>query len=275
MKRRAVVGATAGIVLAGGGALAARQVLEAEADEKPVLPPYLQGEAPGAHAVFVALDPLKRSAGVPGKELRHVLKCLNAARSGGVEPWIGLGEPLFRQSGAPPRQLTAMPVFAGDVLDPSHVQGNLLLQCAGRDAGDVRSAVERLLGDLSGWRVRWRIEGFRNENRAEDGRGLARNPFHFTEGFGNPDDVRGVLDRALVRADQGEAGWAVGGSYQAVRIIQLATELWDKDPVPEQERIIGRRRDGRWLDGTPNGEQPCGSQGQGHAAGLTCTSRGP
>ncbi|MEW2128710.1 hypothetical protein ACFWNC_28880 [Streptomyces sp. NPDC058369] len=97
---------------------------------------------------------------------------------------------------------------------------------------------------------------FRKENRTEDGRGLARNPFHFTEGFGNPDDVRGVLDRALVRGDQGEAGQAVGGRYQVVCIIQLATELWDRDAVTEQERIIGRRKDGRWLDGTPNAEQP-------------------
>ncbi|MFD6424366.1 hypothetical protein [Streptomyces sp. NPDC060198] len=66
-----------------------------------------------------------------------------------------------------------MPSFSGDVLDPSYTHGDLLLQCAGRAAGDVRSAVERLLGDLSGWRVRWRIEGFRNENRAEGGRPLS------------------------------------------------------------------------------------------------------
>ncbi|MFC9428422.1 Dyp-type peroxidase [Streptomyces sp. NPDC056987] len=47
-----------------------------------------------------------------------------------------------------------------------------------------------------------------------------------------------------------------GGSYQVVRIIRLATELWDKDSVDEQERITGRRRDGRWLDGAPVDEQP-------------------
>lgn len=212
--------------------------------------------APGAHAFFVALDLPESASGDSGKELRHVLKYVNAVRSSGTDLWIGLGASLFHQGGVPPQQLTAMPVFAGDVLDPSHAQGDLLLQCAGRDAEGVRAAVERLLSDLSAWRVRWRIEGFRDENRAEGGRGLARNPFHFTEGFGNPDDVRGLTDRALVRADQGEPEWAVGGSYQVVRIIQLATELWEKDSVPEQERIIGRHRDGRWLDGTPNGEQP-------------------
>lgn len=41
-----------------------------------------------------------------------------------------------------------------------------------------------------------------------------------------------------------------------IRIIRLATDFWDRDTVHEQERIIGRRRDGRWLDGTPSDERP-------------------
>lgn len=116
--------------------------------------------------------------------------------------------------------------------------------------------MDQVVGSVPGWRVRWSIDGFRADNRAEGGRGLARNPFHFTEGLGNPGSEAETLDRVLVRADQGEPDWAVGGSYQVVRIIRLATELWDKDSVEEQERIVGRRRDGRWLDGAPAGEQP-------------------
>lgn len=96
----------------------------------------------------------------------------------------------------------------------------------------------------------------RPENRTEDGRGLARNPFHFTEGYGNPATPSGVEERATVNAAQGEPPWAVGGSYQVIRIIRLATDFWDRDTIHEQERIIGRRRNGRWLDGTPSTEQP-------------------
>ncbi|MFE1963120.1 Dyp-type peroxidase [Streptomyces sp. NPDC059479] len=134
--------------------------------------------------------------------------------------------------------------------------GGVSVQVAGDRADRVETAAERLQAALQGWRVRWRVDGFRAENRVEDGRGLARNPFHFTEGFGNPASDRETADRVLVRAGQGEPDWAVGGSYQVVRIIRFATELWDKDSAYEQERIIGRRRDGRWLDGAPRNEEP-------------------
>lgn len=94
------------------------------------------------------------------------------------------------------------------------------------------------------WRQRWRIGGFRKENRNQGGKWLARNPFHFTEGFGNPDTEREIVDRAVVVPGQGEPAWAEGGSYQVIRIVRFATDLWDRDSVDEQERIIGRRMGG-------------------------------
>nr|WP_269801399.1 Dyp-type peroxidase [Streptomyces odonnellii] len=179
-----------------------------------------------------------------------------SARTGGTTASLALGSGVFGVGGRSPRLLRLMPSFAGDLLDPAQSHGDVLVQIAGERAGDVTDAVERLLGVATGWRVRWRVEGFRADNRVEDGHGLARNPFHFTEGFGNPAGERETAERALVRDGQGEPDWAVGGSYQVVRIIRFATELWDKDSVHEQERIIGRRRDGRWLDGAPTDEQP-------------------
>lgn len=149
-----------------------------------------------------------------------------------------------------------MPSFAGDVIDPSQSHGDLLLHITGTSTRAVKDAAERALQALPHWDVRWRLDGHRPENHTEHGRGLARNPFHFTEGYGNPDTSAGIAERAVVRADQGEPAWTVGGSYQVVRIIRLATDFWDRDTIHEQERIIGRRRDGRWLDGTPSDERP-------------------
>lgn len=240
----------------GGGALLRKGSFDTVGAADSVAPERLFGRAAFPWTVVFAVDAASRATEGRERELRHVLECVSGVRSDGLDTSIGLGASLLWDKARSPRQLARMPAFAGDVLDPGRSHGDLLIQVAGQVRGGVEGAAGRLLKELSGWRVRWRIEGFRAENRVEDGRGLARNPFHFTEGFGNPDDYRGVADRALVRADQGEPDWTVGGSYQVVRIIQLATELWDKDTVHEQERIIGRRRDGRWLDGTPPGERP-------------------
>ncbi|KNB53391.1 Dyp-type peroxidase [Streptomyces caatingaensis] len=149
-----------------------------------------------------------------------------------------------------------MPSFPGDLLDPRTSHGDVLVQIEARSRSAAAEASDRLLGAFPAWRLRWRMDGFLAGSRTERGRALTRDPFHFTEGFGNPPNEREVRDRSLVRPGQGEPDWAVGGSYQVVRLVRLATELWDMDSQEEQERVIGRRRDGRWLDGTPAEEEP-------------------
>lgn len=219
------------------------------------MPVQLGGARPGTRVAMVALD--REPRGAESRDaLRQLVKGVRTVEGPGLTVGLALAASAFGSDEARPRQLVAMPSFAGDLLDPARSHGDVLVQVAGDRAADVRKTVERLLPAVPGWRLRWRIDGFRAENREENGRALARNPFHFTEGFGNPADDRETAERALVRAGQGEPDWAVGGSYQVVRIIRFATELWDKDSVPEQERIIGRRRDGRWLDGAPTDEEP-------------------
>jgi deferrochelatase/peroxidase EfeB len=198
-------------------------------------------------------------AGREGREasaLRAAHRAVTAVDGNGVAAWVAFGEGALPKDAEGPRQLKAMPSFAGDVLDPSQSQGALLLQITSTSAEAAKEATVRTLRALPQWRVRWRVAGQRPDNRTEDGRGLAGNPFHFTEGFGNPATAAGIAERASVVGSQGEPAWAVGGSYQVVRIIRLATDFWDRDTVKEQERIIGRRRDGRWLDGTPSDERP-------------------
>lgn len=216
--------------------------------------PALRGN-PQAHALVMALDLAVPRSGVSAA-LRKANRVVTATAGGPTVAWIAWGVGLFTESDSKPRQLKSMPSFLGDVLDQKQSHGDLLIQVTGPSAHVVTEAAHRLLGSVSGIRMRWRLEGARPENREENGKGLARNPFGFTEGYGNPVGYRALADRALVRADQGEPDWAVGGSYQVVRIIRLADELWQQDSLAEQEHVIGRARDGRWLDGTPSGERP-------------------
>ncbi|MFF7717536.1 Dyp-type peroxidase [Streptomyces sp. NPDC007988] len=214
------------------------------------------GGVPTVRQRIIAIDAPVGESGRREEALRKLVIAADREYEAGLSTGIAVGASLFTPGLPRPRQLKPMPLFGGDVLDPAQSHGDVLVQIGGRTSDRVRAATKRILMSIPGWRVRWQLDGHRPESREEHGKTLTRNPFHFTEGFGNPSSEREAAERALVRAGQGEPDWAVGGTYQVVRIVRLATELWDKDSVEEQEQIIGRRRDGRWLDGTPDGDEP-------------------
>ncbi|WP_229867149.1 Dyp-type peroxidase [Streptomyces gelaticus] len=258
IRRRNLMASGVAVALAGGGAaaygLADRGAAgdSAGSDDSVGVPVQLRGILPEKYVALIALD-----IGRPHGALRELVKQVRVAAEPDTSVGFALGAKLFGPEKSIPRRLKAMPHFTGDLLDPAMAHGDVLAHVASDKAAAIQKTVERLRNTTSPhWTIRWHINGSRPANRVEDGRGLARNPFHFTEGFGNPGTDRESLSRALISADQNEPQWAVGGSYQVVRIIRFATDLWDKDSVREQERIIGRRRDGGWLDGTPADEQP-------------------
>lgn len=140
---------------------------------------------------------------------------------------------------------------------PARTDADLLVQVEGKDSAAVEAAARDMVRELA-VSVAWSAGGRRADNRSADGRSLTTNRFGFAEGFANPDSRQTASTDAvaLIPAGHGEPAWAVGGSYLALRVIRLATALWNKDPVSTQERIIGRHRDGTWLDGSAVHAEP-------------------
>lgn len=157
-----------------------------------------------------------------------------------------------------PAALTTMRSFPNDVLDPPWCHGDLLLQvCAPDEATATRTLVAVERGAGSALVPRWRMSGFRQENVvAVNGRPTTRNLFGFQEGVSNPDVHDAAVMAGLVWAGRDEPAWTAGGTYQVVRLVRFATELWDREPLAVQEAVFGRRKsDGARLGrDTPAGD---------------------
>ncbi|MEQ4305396.1 Dyp-type peroxidase [Plantactinospora sp. B6F1] len=243
MRRRTMLAVAAGATLAGCSSRAAPAPAPAIVHQPGVVTP------PPEFATLIALDVAGAGLGASLGRIATLVAQVHASKAATVTVAAGasLFDDRFGLSEVRPQHLTAMPSFPNDVLDPAQCHGDLLLQiCAERR--DLVAAVAADLTRPEGLTARWRCDGFRAENRTTPG-GLptTRNLFGFREGAGNPDPRDDALMDRVVWARDGEPAWAAGGTYQVVRMIRFATELWDRDPVSHQEAILGRRRD----DGTP------------------------
>lgn len=212
--------------------------------------------APEAHGRAVFL-----SASGRGPELRAALRELAVqvrAERAGI---VGLGRGAFDKLGLEawrPAGLAVMEPFPGDVLDPERVGADVVVQVDGRRPEQAAEALESVLDGLGEFEVMWRCLLSRQENESVQGRAVNRNVFGFAEGFANAPVGDGFAadEIALVASGSGGPEWAVGGSFLAVRVLTVSHDLWDADPVELQEQIIGRHRDGSWLDGSGRFEEP-------------------
>ncbi|UXA17124.1 Dyp-type peroxidase [Mycobacterium sp. SMC-4] len=153
-----------------------------------------------------------------------------------------------------PRELVTMPFLANDRLDPklSHGDIAILFEAGHNDTVQfaLRQLMRRTRRDLV---LRWMIDGYARgigAGRASEA-GTPRNLMGFKDGTSNLDvgDAT-VMDRHVwVGPDDGEPEWAVGGSYQAVRIIRMFVEFWDRTRLAEQEALFGRAK----VSGAPLG----------------------
>ncbi len=194
-------------------------------------------------------------------------------RTDGLAVTLSVGASLFDDrfglADRRPRELVRMPFLSNDRLDPTQTHGDLLLSLSA-DQPDVllhalRQLMRRTRDNLV---LYWMLDGYnRPDAKPLPGRTDNRNLLGFKDGTANLD----ITDKALmdeliwVGADDGEPAWAVGGSYQAVRIIRMFVEFWDRTPLNEQQKIIGRDKAGgaplgqdRETDDSGYGDDPAG-----------------
>ncbi|UGS40991.1 iron uptake transporter deferrochelatase/peroxidase subunit [Pseudocitrobacter corydidari] len=161
---------------------------------------------------------------------------------------VSVGQSLFDErfglTAHAPKKLQKMTRFPNDSLDAALCHGDLLLQICANTQDTVIHALRDIIKhtpDLLS--VRWKREGFISDHAARSkGKETPVNLLGFKDGTANPDSGDNVLmDNVVwVTKDQQEPAWAVGGSYQAVRIIQFHVEFWDRTPLKEQQTIFGR-----------------------------------
>ncbi|MFV0260103.1 MAG: Dyp-type peroxidase [Acidimicrobiales bacterium] len=189
----------------------------------------------------------------------------------GVGVIIGYGAGLFDErfglADRRPSELRTMPRFPNDrLVTEARSNGDLSLVVTGDTAEAAISALRRILRATRGDLVpRWMQEGFnRIDPTAGPGRAPGRNLLGFKDGTANLDGADAtVMDAHVwVQPDDGEPLWTVGGTYQAIRLIRMMVEFWDRTRLSEQEAVFGRERDsGAPIGGTEETEVPVFTDG--------------
>ena len=174
----------------------------------------------------------------------------------GLTITFGFGPSLFRDAegrdrfGLADRQpaaLRPLPHFPGDLLDEMRSDGDLCVQACADDPQVAVHAIRNLarigFGTVA---VRWSQLGFGRTSTTSTAQSTPRNLFGFKDGTANvkAEEARALDDHVWVGSgDDPRAGWLAGGSYLVARRINMTIEVWDRQPLGDQEAFIGRTKD--------------------------------
>jgi len=172
----------------------------------------------------------------------------------GLTITFGFGPTLFRKEGKDrfglasrhPDALQRLPHFPADQLNPQRSDGDLCVQACADDPQVAVHAVRNLARIAFGRAaIRWSQLGFGRTSSTSTSQTTPRNLMGFKDGTMNlkAEDPAAVDAHVWVPADADSKGrWLAGGSYLVVRRINMTIETWDRQPLSEQERVIGRTK---------------------------------
>lgn len=181
----------------------------------------------------------------------------------GLTVTFGFGESLFTDAAGKsrfglgdrrPAALVALPHFRGDALQPQRSDGDLCVQACADDPQVAVHAIRNLSRIAFGTApLRWSQLGFGRTSSTSTSQATPRNLFGFKDGTANLKAEQAALvdDHVWVQdSDDPAAAWLHGGSYLVARRINMTIEIWDRQALREQERVIGRTKgDGAPLSG--------------------------
>ena len=173
----------------------------------------------------------------------------------GLTITFGFGPSLFRDrdgtdrfgiADRQPAALRRLPHFSADILDPQRSDGDLCVQACADDPQVAVHAIRNLarigFGTVA---VRWSQLGFGRTSTTSTTQSTPRNLFGFKDGTANlKAEETSELDEHLWVApgDDSAAEWLSGGSYLVTRRINMTMEVWDRQPLADQENFIGRTK---------------------------------
>ncbi|MCX5387640.1 iron uptake transporter deferrochelatase/peroxidase subunit [Streptomyces sp. NBC_00083] len=147
-----------------------------------------------------------------------------------------------------PGQLDPLPDFSSDQLDPKRSNGDLWVQIGADDALVAFHALRAIQQDAgAAAKVRWQMNGFNRAPGATKKPMTARNLMGQIDGTGNPKVTDADFEQRIFVPDSGQPAWMAGGSYAVVRRIRMLLDTWEKLPLTDQEKVIGRKK----ADGAP------------------------
>ncbi len=197
------------------------------------------------------VGPVEGAANVPPDDTGEAI----GLPPGGLTITFGFGPGLFRDADGrdrfglaarQPEALQPLPHFPGDNLDPARSDGDLCVQACAEDPQVAVHAIRNLarigFGTVA---VRWSQLGFGRTSTTSTEQSTPRNLFGFKDGTANlKAQEQSALDQHVWvgAADDARTGWLAGGSYLVARRMNMTIEVWDRQPLGDQEAFVGRTK---------------------------------